>query len=383
MAFGIVSLSEFYRGPDRAELKERQEFLVDNTLAQPPAVGDAGGLGARSACRFDDRSCRTWHEAAGLVGAGPFASVPAGVLLEAGAQRPQARPARRQPRRICAGSWGEAGLLEFEFADDTASDFESYDAVAARSRLALARTPVTEACTCTGEGVRGPRRPRRAGLPALLVHHGHRAGGRVPVVDAWSCGPGMRVLDVGCGPGRHAHALARAGRRGRRRRHLGRLPGRPRARPLGAGRRPAAALCPRQLRRRHLAVPGRIRAARRRRRRGGPGARWPESVKAGGRIALTAFSAYFAVRYLEQGDTFDAATGVNHERAEVRDPDGAVDDLRPVDHLLHAPGAAAAWPRPPGCDVTGLWAVRPGVVRRPARPTSTTRSSCSRPRCRH
>ena len=23
--------------------------------------------------------------------------------------------------------------------------------------------------------------------------------------------PGMRVLDVGCGPGRHAHALARAG----------------------------------------------------------------------------------------------------------------------------------------------------------------------------
>ncbi len=27
--------------------------------------------------------------------------------------------------------WAEAGLLEFEFADDTASDFEAYDAVAA------------------------------------------------------------------------------------------------------------------------------------------------------------------------------------------------------------------------------------------------------------
>ena len=26
--------------------------------------------------------------------------------------------------------WGEAGLLEFEFADDTGSDYESYDAVA-------------------------------------------------------------------------------------------------------------------------------------------------------------------------------------------------------------------------------------------------------------
>ncbi|HUE58110.1 MAG TPA: hypothetical protein VMO88_00875, partial [Acidimicrobiales bacterium] len=27
--------------------------------------------------------------------------------------------------------WGEAGLLKFEHADDTASDFETYDAVAA------------------------------------------------------------------------------------------------------------------------------------------------------------------------------------------------------------------------------------------------------------
>jgi hypothetical protein len=27
--------------------------------------------------------------------------------------------------------WGEAGLLEFEFADDTGSDYETYDAVAA------------------------------------------------------------------------------------------------------------------------------------------------------------------------------------------------------------------------------------------------------------
>ena len=27
--------------------------------------------------------------------------------------------------------WGETGLLEFEFADDTGSDYETYDAVAA------------------------------------------------------------------------------------------------------------------------------------------------------------------------------------------------------------------------------------------------------------
>ena len=30
--------------------------------------------------------------------------------------------------------WGEAGLLEFEFADDTGSDYETYDEVAERPR---------------------------------------------------------------------------------------------------------------------------------------------------------------------------------------------------------------------------------------------------------
>src|SRR5688572_14707381 len=31
------------------------------------------------------------------------------------------------------------------------------------------------------------------------------------IVDALMLEPGMRVLDVGCGPGRHAHALAKRG----------------------------------------------------------------------------------------------------------------------------------------------------------------------------
>ena len=47
-----------------------------------------------------------------------------------------------------------------------------------------------------------------------------------------------------------------------------------------------------------------------------------EAVKTGGRVAVSAFSAYFAVRHLEPGETFDAGEGVNHERAEVRDPEG-------------------------------------------------------------
>jgi hypothetical protein len=85
-----------------------------------------------------------------------------------------------------------------------------------------------------------------------------------------------------------------------------------------------------------------------------------QSVKEGGRVAVTAFSAYFAVRHLEPGDTFDAAAGVNHERAEVRDPQGTLDtfDLwttcfTPRELRLMAVAA--------GLRVTGLWAVQPGA----------------------
>ena len=46
------------------------------------------------------------------------------------------------------------------------------------------------------------------------------------------------------------------------------------------------------------------------------------AVVPGGRVAVSAFSAYFQVRFLEDSDDFDAATGVNHEYTEVLDPDG-------------------------------------------------------------
>jgi hypothetical protein len=37
---------------------------------------------------------------------------------------------------------------------------------------------------------------------------------------------------------------------------------------------------------------------------------------------VSAFNAYFALRHMEAGDTFDAAHGVNHERAQLRNADG-------------------------------------------------------------
>jgi SAM-dependent methyltransferase len=46
------------------------------------------------------------------------------------------------------------------------------------------------------------------------------------------------------------------------------------------------------------------------------------ALRAGGRLGVSAFSAAFAVRFLEGNETFDVATGVLHERATVRDPEG-------------------------------------------------------------
>lgn len=48
------------------------------------------------------------------------------------------------------------------------------------------------------------------------------------------------------------------------------------------------------------------------------------ALRPGGVAAVSAFSAYFQMRYLEAFDSFDAARGVNHESTEVRDAAGVV-----------------------------------------------------------
>ena len=46
------------------------------------------------------------------------------------------------------------------------------------------------------------------------------------------------------------------------------------------------------------------------------------ALKPGGVLALSAFSAYFQCRFLEEADEFEAVHGVNHERTEVKNPEG-------------------------------------------------------------
>jgi len=153
--------------------------------------------------------------------------------------------------------------------------------------------------------------------------------------DALQLQAGSRVLDAGCGPGRHALALARRG-----------------CEVTGVDisqdfvELATATASEQQLPAtfvrgdvRNLAYDGEFDAVISLCQGGfgllgGPGVedplphdtdvlrRFARALKPGGRLALTAFSALFAVRFLEPGDTFDAATGVNHELATVKDEHG-------------------------------------------------------------
>jgi SAM-dependent methyltransferase len=147
------------------------------------------------------------------------------------------------------------------------------------------------------------------------------------LVDALGLRPGMRVLDAGCGPGRHALEL---GRRGiavvgidtspdflaLARAEAGDLPVEFRetdVRTITCADAFDAVICLCQ---------------------GGFGllggdddeldvvSRFATALQPGGRLALSAFSSYFVVRHLEPDERFDADAGVNHEQAVVRDPDG-------------------------------------------------------------
>jgi ubiquinone/menaquinone biosynthesis C-methylase UbiE len=193
------------------------------------------------------------------------------------------------------------------------------------------------------------------------------------LVDALGLEPGMRVLDVGCGPGRHAHALARLGI------EVHGVDISERFVALACEEAPPGATFERADARAmtfhgtfHAAVSlcqgafGLLTGAGEDEQVLGAMAR---AVRPGGRVALSAFRAYFQVRYHEEA-TFDADLGLDHERTEVRNEDGVP---RAVELWTsgYTPRELRLLARLCGLEPEAVWSVEPGRYER-ARPTTET-----------
>ena len=186
------------------------------------------------------------------------------------------------------------------------------------------------------------------------------------VVDALSLKQGDRVLDVGCGPGRHSHELASRGFIAHGVDISSRFvelateaapPGatfeRLDARHLPFREEFDAAICLCEGAFGLMTADGENSAVL---------AGIAAALKPGGMLALSAFSSYYSVKYHE-ALSFDAATGISHERTEVKDEAGIAIEVD-LWTTCFTPRELRLMCNRADLDVVDIWSVEPGAYRR-------------------
>ena len=158
VAFGVLSLQSTTSGLTEAELKDRQEFLVENTL-RSRARSTTPEIWERMGVDVDDGAPVAHRGAPAKVGnRGNYAGFQSAFFAKL-------VPNVRKLGLLDANdgylrkAWGEAGLLEFEFADDTGADYEPTtrsprtgpQAAPVSLRGAAAIVGVADAASPTGE----------------------------------------------------------------------------------------------------------------------------------------------------------------------------------------------------------------------------------------
>ncbi|HEX2383355.1 MAG TPA: methyltransferase domain-containing protein [Acidimicrobiales bacterium] len=175
---------------------------------------------------------------------------------------------------------------------------------------------------------------------------------------------GQRLLDIGCGPGRHALALAARGI------EVVGIDISQRFIDIATKRTPAGATASfRRLDARALPFDHEFDAAVSLCQGAfglvGPG---PDldvlggierALVPGGRFAISAFSSYFQVKYPQEQGTFEVATGVHHERTVVKDEAGAEAEVD-LWTTCYTPRELGLLVERAGLVVDHIWSVDPG-----------------------